>query len=441
MDQFLTEDIRTVIKQISMIWSHQIGTEASPSLLKFSNSGHKPLLYGRGSPELGFRSIIAKENIPSNFEGALPTTIYYERGFCEIYGQNPDIDSTALMIHVTSWILRRLIEIQEGNNNNNNDYHDSLSINPYLETSDINVTDNKSPFFDNSVSELSSFLIPRMLKAVKYLQSRDIDGDGLLEQKHNEDWMDTLLRTGKVVYSQACWILALKSLSNLLLKLGEQHKSINIRAMANNAIFAVEQNLWSYDDQCYIDLLDADLHLDEKMYNRLITQDISLYLVALTEVDIEKPSKRIKRFSKKETQVYDSFIESESESDNRALGTLATLKSRIWKNDIPLVTESEIIKTGPWILKANEYHNHTFWAWITGIEMISRHRYGKVADFNCLFSKFVSPNKIQLNMLYEWVDPITFDGKGAFPFRTGISSIRLAVLDYMLRKGIQLSID
>ena len=59
--------------------------------------------------------------------------------------------------------------------------------------------------------------------------------------------------------------------------------------------------------------------------------------------------------------------------------------------------------------------------------MISRHRYGKIADFNCLFSKFVSPNKIQLNMLHEWVDPITFDGKGAFPFRTGISSIRLAV--------------
>ena len=104
MDQFLTGDFRTVIKQISMIWSHQIGTEASPSLLTFCKSGHKPLLYGRGSPELDFRSIIAKEIIPSKFEGAPPTTIYYQRGFCEIYGQNPDIDSTALMIHVTSWI-------------------------------------------------------------------------------------------------------------------------------------------------------------------------------------------------------------------------------------------------------------------------------------------------------------------------------------------------
>jgi hypothetical protein len=30
-----------------------------------------------------------------------------------------------------------------------------------------------------------------MLLAVDYLASRDIDNDGLLEQNHNEDWMDT----------------------------------------------------------------------------------------------------------------------------------------------------------------------------------------------------------------------------------------------------------
>lgn len=59
------------------------------------------------------------------------------------------------------------------------------------------------------------FLVPRMLRAVDYLASRDIDNDGLLEQNHNEDWMDTALRAGKIVYSQACWILALKNLSSL----------------------------------------------------------------------------------------------------------------------------------------------------------------------------------------------------------------------------------
>jgi hypothetical protein len=53
------------------------------------------------------------------------------------------------------------------------------------------------------------FVLPRMLRAVEYLMRRDLDNDDLLEQNHNEDWMDTILRAGKIVYSQACWILAL----------------------------------------------------------------------------------------------------------------------------------------------------------------------------------------------------------------------------------------
>jgi hypothetical protein len=34
------------------------------------------------------------------------------------------------------------------------------------------------------------FVVPCMLTAVGYLSSRDTDNDGLLEQNHNEDWMD-----------------------------------------------------------------------------------------------------------------------------------------------------------------------------------------------------------------------------------------------------------
>ena len=36
-----------------------------------------------------------------------------------------------------------------------------------------------------------------MLKAVESLSKRDLDNDGLSEQNHNEDWMDTVLRVGK----------------------------------------------------------------------------------------------------------------------------------------------------------------------------------------------------------------------------------------------------
>ena len=151
----------------------------------------------------------------------------------------------------------------------------------------IDNRENKIPFSKFSVNDIINFLIPCMLKALLYLQYRDIDNDGLLEQKHNEDWMDTTLRIGKVVYSQACWILALKNFSILLRKTGNKKESKRLEEMAARAILAVEDKMWSAKDGCYIDLLDSNLHLDKKMHNRLVTQDISLYLVALTEDSIE----------------------------------------------------------------------------------------------------------------------------------------------------------
>jgi hypothetical protein len=34
-----------------------------------------------------------------------------------------------------------------------------------------------------------------------------------------------------------------------------------------------------------------------------------------------------------------------------------------------------------------------------------------------------------MHTFYEWVDPITDKGKGAFPFRTGISAVRISIVD------------
>ncbi|HET6589161.1 MAG TPA: amylo-alpha-1,6-glucosidase [Candidatus Nitrosocosmicus sp.] len=425
-DQFQTENFGITLKQILLIWANQIGKESYHSFLQYVNFKELPLIYGRGSPELDFESRIADESIKTRFEGALPTTIYYERRFCEVYGQAPDIDSTALMIYVTSWILTRLVEANEKTNY-------SMSLNLHTVISELD-QDNQgeSWFFKVSINDIINFLIPRMLRGISYLQARDIDNDGLLEQKHNEDWMDTLLRTGKVVYSQACWILALNSLSYLLYKLSNEKEVKKLDELAKKAMEAVEEKLWSEKDGCYIDLLDADLHLDKKMHNRLITQDVSLYLVALTEnrqnLGEVLHSSHVLDFQNTQNG-NDTFLSSQ-EILARASHSLDTLKKRIWKNNLPLVTEKEIDKTGPWLLKVNEYHNHTFWPWITGIEMLARNRFGKLDDFTLLMGMFIDPNgKIHSNLLHEWVDPNTFAGRGAFPFRTGISSVRLAAKD------------
>ena len=363
---------------------------------------------------MNFNSIIGDDNTKKKFDGALPTTIYNEKGFCEVYGKNPDIDSIALMISTTSYILCNLIDLKDNNSSTTTTLESviTLSLNERI---DNKRRENEISFSKFSLYEIINFLVPRMLKAVKYLQSRDIDNDGLLEQEHNEDWMDTILRIGKVVYSQACWILALKNFSILLKKIGNENESKKLEKLINRAIMAVEDKMWSAKDGCYIDLLDANLYLDEKMHNRLITQDISLYLVALTENNHKKNFRNI--------------FDIDSNIYKHAQSTLDVLKKRIWKNNLPLVTETEITKTGPWLLKTNEYHNHTFWPWITGIEILARNRFGKTDDCNFLLSKFMSGNIVNSDMLYEWINPITFQGFGAYPFRTGISSIRTAIME------------
>src|SRR5919108_1260246 len=214
---FHSENIHGVLQQIFLIWSHQIVP------------GKEKIIYGRGSPEMKYKTTVAKEDKQKAFEGALPTTIY-QAGYSEVYGLNPDIDSTALMINTTSWILLKLLN-EEDKSQHNTSRRTTSALN------DIVKNDKGTSDHSNSVLSASSmtshtkainFALPNMLKAVDHLLTRDRDNDWLLEQDHNEDWMDTALRAGKIVYSQACWILALKNLSSLLSELGENNESERI---------------------------------------------------------------------------------------------------------------------------------------------------------------------------------------------------------------------
>jgi glycogen debranching enzyme len=332
------------------------------------------------------------------------------------------------MISTTAKILSDLVDLKD-----NTGAEPTVTLSKY---EPMEYRKGETPFPKASLSEVISFVLPCMLKAIKYLQNRDKDNDGLLEQKHNEDWMDTLLRTGKVVYSQACWILALKNLINLLRKLENTKEAKLIEDMRDRAIGAVENKMWSTEEGCYIDLLEADLHLDERMHNRLITQDITLYLVALTEEDYDLNHCQREVMMRRDDSMYKNDTKHKNlEPYRRALSTLNVLKKRTWKNSLPLVTETHVTKTGPWLLEPHEYHNHTFWAWITGIEMLARSRFDRINDCINILSKFISGNTIHSDMLHEWVNPITLQGSGASPFRTGISSVRIAAIELVKRNA------
>ena len=402
-DWILTGNIAAALQQLYLIWSHQI------------EPGREKLVYGRGSPEMKFLSEEAKEDKQKEFEGALPTTIY-QAGFSEVYGQNPDIDSTALMLSTTAWILnkslkrklpsgRRLSEVSTMASEHSSDYVSGLLLK-------LGITDP---------ARAIDFLIPRMLRAVDYLAKRDIDNDGLLEQNHNEDWMDTVLRAGKIVYSQACWILALKNLLNLLLAVDKQKESDRINRMAYSAVQAVEKKLWSEEDGAYIDIQETH-HIGGPY--RTLTQDVSLYLVAISENSARDSL----------TNGEQNFSGAEKTGDEnlqRANRALDAIRSRVWKEKWPLVTEVELKSTGPWYLKPYQYHNHTFWPWTTGIEMLARSRFDRVEECNLLLSTLTSESNLHMRTFYEWINPITDQGKGAFPFRTGISAVRISVVDIL----------
>jgi hypothetical protein len=176
---------------------------------------------------------------------------------------------------------------------------------------------------------------------------------------------------------------------------------------------------------------------------------VSLYLAAIKE-NTTRITLNIKSNRKTDTkhEVYrscqDNNIqrlqreppeENKTEFAQRANITLDTMRKRIWQDDKwPLVTEVGVKRAGRWILNPNVYHNHTVWPWIMGIEMLARSRFERIQECSNMLSVITSEGYQNGNLaFYEWVDPLNRQGMGAYPFRTGISAIRTALLEIIKR--------
>jgi glycogen debranching enzyme len=402
-DQFVTGNHNETFNQLKYIWKNQIKSDSIN------------LIYGRGSPKTEFTPLRANKGSIKNFCGALPTTIY--NNFSEIYALNPDIDSTALMLYVTSWILaQRIIPI-----------------------------DGKVKSKSKETSEVISFLLPYLFRSVDYLLTRDEDNDGLLEQEYNEDWMDTVLRDGKVVYSQGCWLLGLTGFARLLNLLEEEEEVLKIQSIAERLMDSIESKMWSEKSKCYVNIDSSKT--TENDWSEILYQDVIFYVFAMTEQlidtsfpvyktsnDDNKNLNSASTESKKKESLNQKYVSERFQK--RMILALESLRRRIWVNDIPLVTEKPLQKTGPWILQSNEYHNYTYWPWITAIELLTRFRLGQTEECTTLLSNLLDTdlNSKDVNrdkIFYEWLDPRTLKGGGAFPFRTGISAFRLASFEIL----------
>ena len=89
--------------------------------------------------------------------------------------------------------------------------------------------------------------------------------------------MDTALRAGKIVYSQGCWIFGLIHLSVLLSKLGKSTDATRITRLADKAIEAVNQKLWSKEDGTYMDIQRVGSSGDDDKIYRFLTQDVTYF--------------------------------------------------------------------------------------------------------------------------------------------------------------------
>jgi hypothetical protein len=396
-DWLISSGVYEALEQLEIIWSCQIGPE-----------NEERLVYGRGSPEMDFRPLIASDKTMKKFYGALPTSIFKESNVVEVFGKNPDIDSTALMIYATCRILLELLEKKENAKTNVQSLLDLYQSSLLYLSNTKQIRKIKTSKLHLLIRKVIKLVIPRMEKATAYLARRDIDNDYLLEQEHNEDWMDSIMRMGKIVYSNASWILALRNFSKLLMLLdnlnhtsgrksekyvydvAEKKLYIKIEKLADNVSRAVEQKLWSEEDGSYIDIQQKEKHIGGPY--RTLTQDVVLYLIALTEQEKEfGRQSQSKGTDYSETSKRNGGGSSNNyESYNKALRTLGAIKSRTWKNKWPLVTEVELRRTGPWVLKPYQYHNYTFWPWTTALEMIARDRFGQLDECNILFSTLAS---------------------------------------------------
>ena len=61
--------------------------------------------------------------------------------------------------------------------------------------------------------------------------------------------------------------------------------------------------------------------------------------------------------------------------------------------------------------------------------MLARSRFDRAEECNIILSKLTIETNLYMHTFYEWVNPITDEGKGAFPFRTGTSAVRISIVD------------
>jgi len=326
LGSFLLEKGRThaVARMAEVLSSHQIGSGGT-------------LVHGRGSPKTGFEPQKMNMQLVSEFEGGLPTSVH--EGIDEVYGFYPDIDSTCLFVA----LLGKLID-------------------------------------HTGSRALAETYLPAIERALRYVGSRDTDGDLLPEQLENEDWADNLLRSGNVTYSQATYLLALDHAVRVHELLGASTGAEETRNTFLETRKAVDGKLWVGDR--YVDSIDI-----YGSYIPTASQDTSLLLLV------------------------------PGADQARAVRHLDYLWEELWTDKGPLNLVPARGECAPRRLRPHDYQNSTVWPWFTAVHCESTMKFGKVDQASQLL-RVVFPYSF-----FEWYDPFNVRRRGFYPFRTSAAAV------------------
>ncbi|MDJ0269589.1 MAG: hypothetical protein NXY59_03385 [Aigarchaeota archaeon] len=218
-----------------------------------------------------------------------------------------------------------------------------------------------------------SELLPLVENAATALLNKDVDGDMVLEQGPNEDWMDTAYRYGKVLYSNVCWLSALRSLAEVD---GKREEWYDVYRETRKAVVKT----FKLDSSEPVGVVGL------RAYKKHVWQDTVLAAEHVESEDI------VKQLSKKlDDKIGPRVVHPQL--------PISSWRSRKW----------------------GTYHNGAFWPWFSSMHALVLNRLGFIEESWRIMRSVVK------YCLYEWVNPDNESGRGPKPFRTGCATA-LAVL-------------
>ena len=67
--------------------------------------------------------------------------------------------------------------------------------------------------------------------------------------------------------------------------------------------------------------------------------------------------------------------------------------------------------------------------------MLARSRFIQFKECDFLLSTLASEGRPHIHCFYEWLNPVNDTSGGVYPFRTGISVVRIAIADLLRKMG------